>query len=92
MLSTVTLRAPSLSLQTFLEMSGETCLLQAQGFQRSPLVLAFPPPPPPRPRAPKSGTGRDGEGRPAEQRGRAEAGGRGRPAPGQILLKSKKQR
>lgn len=41
MLSTVTGQAP-LSLQTFQEISGETRLLQVQGFQRSPLALAFP--------------------------------------------------
>lgn len=46
MLSTVTRQAPSLSLQTFQEISEETLLLQAEGFQRSPLALASPDPPP----------------------------------------------
>lgn len=57
MLSTVTRPAPSLSLQTCQEISGETRLLQARapGGARGP------------PRAP----GRDGEGRLAEQPGRA---------------------
>lgn len=67
MLSTVTRQAPSLSLQTFQEISGETLLLQAQGFQRSPLALASPDP------AGFGTEGREREGRLAEQPGRAEA-------------------
>lgn len=67
MLSTVTRQAPSLSLQTFQEISGETLLLQAQGFQRSPLALASPHP------AGFGTEGREREGRLAEQPGRAEA-------------------
>lgn len=42
MLSAVTKQAPSPSLQTFQGISGETRLLQARGFQRSPLVLQSP--------------------------------------------------
>lgn len=68
MLSTVTRQAPSLSLQTFQEISGETLLLQAQGFQRSPLALASPDP------AGFGTEGREREGRLAEQPGRAETG------------------
>lgn len=83
MLSTVTRQAPSLSLQTFQEISGETPLLQAQGFQWSPLAPASPDP-----RRLRDREGPDGEGRLAEQPGPAGAQER----PGKMLLKSQEQR
>lgn len=83
MLSTVTRQAPSLSLQTFQEISGETLLLQAQGFQWSPLALASPDP-----RRLRDREGPDGEGRLAEQPGPAGAQER----PGKMPLQSKEQR
>ena len=61
-MSTVTGRAPSPALQTFQEISGETRLLQAQGFQRSSPYPHLPGPHIPRP-APASAAKREGTGR-----------------------------
>lgn len=82
MLSTVTRQAPSLSLQTFQEISEETLLLQAEGFQRSPLALASPDPLQPRGRE-----GRDGDWRRDEQPG--PAGVQERAAPRKMPIRSK---
>lgn len=79
MLSTVTRQAPSLSLQTFQEISGETLLLQAQGFQRSPLALASPDP---------TGFGTEKDG---TERGGWPSNLDGQ-RPGKVPLKSKEQR
>lgn len=72
-MSTVTGRAPSPALQTFQEISGETRLLQAQGFQRSSPYPHLPGPRIPR-LAPASG---------AERRGWTLRGSE-KPAPGKM--------
>lgn len=74
-MSTVTGRAPSLSLQTFQEISGETRLLQAPGFQRSPWALTSPDPcPPPEQEEKRREAQRVGRGqRPGRCRSRARA-------------------
>ena len=77
-MSTVTGRAPSPALQTFQEISGETRLLQAQGFQRSSPYPHLPGPRIPR-RAPASGAEREGTGR----RGWTLRGSE-KPAPGKM--------
>ena len=78
LLSTATGRAPSLALQTSQEISGETRLLQAQGFQRSSPYPHLPGPRIPRP-APASGAKREGAGR----RGWTLRGSE-KPAPGKM--------
>lgn len=78
LLSTATGRAPSLALQTFQEISGETRLLQAQDFQRSSPYPHLPGPRIPRP-APASGAEREGTGR----RGWTLRGSE-KPAPGKM--------